>query len=70
MDLRRFVRADTDTDTLERASDTVAANQFEDGTMNLIRAEHGDHLHLVGRGCMPIDALRERFAAAGTAHLH
>jgi putative protein-disulfide isomerase len=31
-------------------------------------AEHGDHLHLVGQGFMPIDALRERLAAAGAAH--
>ena len=33
-------------------------------------AEHGDHLHLVGSGYMPIDALRERLAAVGTAHAH
>ena len=32
-------------------------------------AEHDDHLHLVGSGYMPIDALRERLAAVGTAHL-
>jgi putative protein-disulfide isomerase len=31
-------------------------------------AEHGDHLHLVGQGFMPIDALRERLQAAGEAH--
>ncbi|MEO7338343.1 MAG: DsbA family protein [Caldimonas sp.] len=31
-------------------------------------AEHGDHLHLVGSGFMPIDALRERLAAVDTAH--
>ncbi|MEO8153771.1 MAG: DsbA family protein [Rhizobacter sp.] len=31
-------------------------------------AEHGDHLHLVGQGFMPIDALRERLAAASSAH--
>ena len=31
-------------------------------------AEHDDHLHLVGNGYMPIDALRERLAAVGTAH--
>ena len=31
-------------------------------------AEHGDHLHLVGQGFMPIDALRERLTAAGSAH--
>jgi putative protein-disulfide isomerase len=31
-------------------------------------AEHGDHLHLVGQGFMPIDALRERLQAAGAAH--
>jgi putative protein-disulfide isomerase len=33
-------------------------------------AEHGDHLHLVGRGYMPIDALRAQLAAAGNAHHH
>ena len=33
-------------------------------------AEHGDHLHLVGSGYMPIDALRERIVAAGSAHAH
>lgn len=31
-------------------------------------AEHGDHLHLVGQGFMPIDALRARLDAAQTAH--
>jgi putative protein-disulfide isomerase len=31
-------------------------------------AEHGDHLHLVGQGFMPIDALRERLQSAGAAH--
>ncbi|HET7795144.1 MAG TPA: DsbA family protein [Rhizobacter sp.] len=31
-------------------------------------AEHGDHLHLVGQGYMPIDALRERLNAATTHH--
>ncbi|MGY4829825.1 DsbA family protein [Sphaerotilaceae bacterium SBD11-9] len=31
-------------------------------------AEHGDHLHLVGQGYMPIDALRERLNAAATHH--
>jgi putative protein-disulfide isomerase len=31
-------------------------------------AEHGDQLHLVGSGYMPIDALRARLAAEGTAH--
>lgn len=31
-------------------------------------AEHGDHLHLVAQGFMPIDALRERLAAVSTAH--
>ena len=33
-------------------------------------AEHGDQLHLVGSGYMPIDALRERLAAVGSAHHH
>ena len=31
-------------------------------------AEHDDHLHLVGSGFMPIDALRERLAGAASAH--
>jgi putative protein-disulfide isomerase len=31
-------------------------------------AEHGDHLHLVGQGFMPIEALRERLATASTHH--
>jgi putative protein-disulfide isomerase len=31
-------------------------------------AEHGDHLHLVGSGFMPIGTLRERLAAVATAH--
>ena len=31
-------------------------------------AEHGAHLHLVGRGYMPIGTLREQLAAAGAAH--
>lgn len=33
-------------------------------------AEHGDHLHLVGSGFMPLDALREKLAGAGAAHHH
>lgn len=33
-------------------------------------AEHGDHLHLVGSGFMPIDKLREALAGAGAAHHH
>jgi len=33
-------------------------------------AQHGDHLHLVGSGYMPIDALRERIAAASAPHHH
>ena len=33
-------------------------------------AEHGDHLHLVGSGFMPITTLRERLLAATTAHDH
>lgn len=33
-------------------------------------AQHGDHLHLVGSGCMAIEALRERIAAAATPHHH
>ena len=31
-------------------------------------AVHGDHLHLVGAGFMPIDTLRDRLAAATAAH--
>jgi putative protein-disulfide isomerase len=33
-------------------------------------AEHGDHLHLVGSGFMPIDALRSALTGAGAAHHH
>lgn len=33
-------------------------------------AEHGDHLHLVGSGFMPIATLRERLSAVATAHDH
>ena len=33
-------------------------------------AEHGDHLHLVGSGFMPIATLRERLANVATAHDH
>jgi putative protein-disulfide isomerase len=33
-------------------------------------AEHGDHLHLVGSGFMPIDALRAALSGAGAAHQH
>ena len=33
-------------------------------------AEHGDHLHLVGNGFMPIDTLRERLANASAPHSH
>jgi len=33
-------------------------------------AEHGDHLHLVGSGYMPIDRLRAALAGAGSAHHH
>ena len=33
-------------------------------------AEHGDHLHLFGSGFMPIAVLRQRLAAATTAHAH
>jgi len=31
-------------------------------------AEHGDHLHRVGSGFMPIDALRAALSGAGAAH--
>jgi len=33
-------------------------------------AEHGDHLHLVGSGFMPIAALRAALSGAGAAHPH
>lgn len=33
-------------------------------------AEHGDHLHLVSNGFMPIDGLRQALAHAATAHTH
>ena len=33
-------------------------------------AEHGDHLHLVGSGFMPIATLREQLATAGAPHSH
>jgi putative protein-disulfide isomerase len=33
-------------------------------------AEHGDHLHLVGSGFMPIDDLRKRLSAASAPHGH
>jgi len=33
-------------------------------------AEHGDHLHLVSNGFMPIDALRQALAQVATAHTH
>ena len=33
-------------------------------------AEHGDHLHLVGSGFMPIAALRAALSGAGAAHQH
>ncbi|HEY8710491.1 MAG TPA: DsbA family protein, partial [Burkholderiaceae bacterium] len=33
-------------------------------------AEHGEHLHLVGSGYMPIATLREKLAAVGAAHGH
>ena len=33
-------------------------------------AEHGDHLHLVGSGYMPIAKLREALAGVGAAHHH
>ena len=33
-------------------------------------AEHGDHLHLVGNGFMPIATLRERLTGAASAHGH
>ena len=33
-------------------------------------AEHGDHLHLVGNGFMPIDTLRERLTNATAPHSH
>ncbi|MEP6874922.1 MAG: DsbA family protein [Burkholderiales bacterium] len=33
-------------------------------------AEHGDHLHLVGSGFMPIAALRAALSGAGAAHHH
>ena len=35
-----------------------------------VLAEHGDHLHALGSGYMPIDTLRERLAGAATAHSH
>lgn len=33
-------------------------------------AEHGDHLHLVGSGFMPLDTLRARLTAAAAPHDH
>ena len=33
-------------------------------------AEHGDHLHLVGSGYMPIAALRDKLEFAASAHPH
>ncbi len=33
-------------------------------------AEHGDHLHLVGQGYMPITELRAQLAAVASAHHH
>jgi putative protein-disulfide isomerase len=33
-------------------------------------AEHGDHLHLVGQGFMPLEQLRANLEAAGNAHHH
>jgi len=33
-------------------------------------AQHGDHLHLVGSGYMPIATLREKLATTGIAHAH
>ena len=33
-------------------------------------AEHGDHLHLVGSGFMPIDALRAALSGASAPHTH
>ena len=33
-------------------------------------AEHGDHLHLVGNGYMPIATLRAKLAEAATPHQH
>jgi putative protein-disulfide isomerase len=33
-------------------------------------AEHGDHLHLVGSGFMPIETLRERITSVASAHDH
>jgi len=33
-------------------------------------AEHGDHLHLVGSGFMPIATLRDKLAAVAAAHHH
>ena len=33
-------------------------------------AEHGDHLHLVGSGFMPIDALRAALSGAAAPHTH
>lgn len=35
-----------------------------------VLAEHGDHLHALGSGYMPIDVLRERLAGVATAHAH
>lgn len=35
-----------------------------------VLAEHGDHLHLVGSGFMPIDVLRQKLTAATQAHAH
>ena len=35
-----------------------------------VLAEHGDHLHALGSGYMPIDTLRERLAGASTPHAH
>jgi putative protein-disulfide isomerase len=66
-----FARAFASQEMRDAASaDFAQAQQWGIRGFPALIAEHGDHLHLVGQGYMPIEALREQLAAATAPHAH
>jgi putative protein-disulfide isomerase len=49
-------------------ADFAQAQQWGIRGFPALIAEHGDHLHLVAQGYLPIDGLRQHLTAATTAH--
>ena len=52
------------------AADFAQAQQWGIRGFPALLAEHGDHLHWVSQGYVPIDTLRRQLAGAGAAHAH